>query len=53
MDTPKRLISPGRGLPPDAAGRPAPPLVAASLSLKTQINPKTHQHEVCGGGTPA
>ncbi|GFR41814.1 hypothetical protein Agub_g2584, partial [Astrephomene gubernaculifera] len=46
LDGPKRLLSAEKGLPVDTASRPAPPLVVASLSLKTNIHPSTHQHEV-------
>ncbi|KAG2500449.1 hypothetical protein HYH03_002016 [Edaphochlamys debaryana] len=45
-DGSKRLLSADRGLTPDAAGRAAPPLTIASLSLKTQIHPTSHQHEI-------
>jgi hypothetical protein len=46
VDSAKRIVSPGRGLHADVSSCPAPPLVVASLSLKTQINAKSHQHEV-------
>ncbi len=46
MDGAKRLLTAEKGLPADATGRPPPPLVVASLSLKTQIHPTSHQHEV-------
>lgn len=46
VDGAKRLLTAEKGLPADATGRPPPPLVVASLSLKTQIHPTSHQHEV-------
>lgn len=33
---------------PAIANRQAPPVTAASISLKTVINPTNHQHEVRG-----
>jgi hypothetical protein len=50
VDSAKKVLSAEKGLSVDAAGRAPPPLVVASLSLKTQINPSSHQHEVRGGG---
>ncbi|GLC52568.1 hypothetical protein PLESTB_000644200 [Pleodorina starrii] len=46
VDSPKKLLSGEKGLPAEAACRKAPPLVVASLSLKTNINPSSHQHEI-------
>ncbi|GIL61548.1 hypothetical protein Vafri_16011, partial [Volvox africanus] len=46
VDSAKKVLSGEKGLSADAASRKPPPLVVASISLKTQINPTSHQHEI-------
>ncbi|EFJ41338.1 hypothetical protein VOLCADRAFT_107737 [Volvox carteri f. nagariensis] len=46
VDSAKKLLSGDKGLSADVAVRKPPPLVVASLSLKTQINRTSHQHEI-------
>ena len=50
LSSPKALLKPSSD-PNDATlRRQAPPFTVASLSLKTIVNPSTHQHEVVAAG---
>ncbi|GIM16515.1 hypothetical protein Vretimale_19154 [Volvox reticuliferus] len=46
VDSAKKVLSAEKGLSVDTASRKPPPLVVASISLKTQINQVSHQHEI-------
>ena len=47
LSTPKGLL---KGVPSEGVRRQAPPFTVASISLKTIVNPATHQHEVVAAG---